>query len=153
MNEAEWQGSDQISPGGLAAILLRYRWKISLWAILGALVVLPTVIGTASLFRASASFLPQGYDGARSGLASLAGQFGVSVPGTTQSLSPEFYSKLVTSRVILAPIARDTFTVQELGGKRVPFLELFRVSGDTPAKRDERAVATLSQMVTPSIAK
>ena len=84
---------------------------------------------------------------------SLAGQFGVSLPTGTQSLSPEFYAKLLKSRVLLGRIARDTFTVQEMGGRRVTFLDMFNIEPGTAARREEQGVMLLTRIVKTSIAR
>ena len=107
-----------------------------------------------ALYVASASFVPQGAaDPSRSGLASLAGQLGVTIQQSNQSLSPEVYAKLLKSRVLLVAIARDTFAVQELGGRRVPLLDVFEVGEGTAAQREERGVKLLNKMVAAAVAK
>jgi uncharacterized protein involved in exopolysaccharide biosynthesis len=121
--------------------------------LIGGLIAALTVISKPQLYVGSASFLPQGNDANRSTLASLAGQFGVSLPAGNQALSPEFYSNLLKSRVLLEPIARDTFVVPELRGERISFLDLFGVRGDSPQGREEAGVRMLMAIVTPTISK
>src|SRR5689334_9416812 len=150
--EAEWV-VNEISLFALGTALLRRRWRIVRWALLGAVLAGLLAFFKPALYLASASFVPQGNDPGRSGLASLAGQFGVSLPTSTQSLSPDFYAKLLKSRVLLAPIARDTFVVQESGGRRIPFLDLFKIAGGTAAQREERGITLLKAIVGVSVVK
>jgi uncharacterized protein involved in exopolysaccharide biosynthesis len=153
MTETEWAVNAEISLFALGTTLLRNRWRIARWAMVGAAVAALLGFSKPAIYLASASFVPQGNDPGRSGLASLAGQFGVSLPAGTQSLSPDFYAKLLKSRVLLAPIARDTFAVQEMGQRRVPFLDLFKISDGSPKQREERGMMLLKSMVVVSVVK
>jgi uncharacterized protein involved in exopolysaccharide biosynthesis len=137
----------EISLFALGATLLRNRWRIVRWMVVGGLAAALSVISAPSLFRASASFIPQGNDSGRSGLASLARPFGISLAtGGGESNSPEFYSDLLRSRVVLSQIARDTLTVDELGGRRIPFADLFKIQGSA-VSREEQGVKLLKDMV------
>lgn len=149
------ESADEISLLALGTILLRNRWRLLRWIGLGAGIAALVSFTRPALYEASASFVPQGIDAKASGLASLAGQLGVALPATNQSLSLEFYTKLLESRVLLLPIARDTIVVQELGGKRVAVLDLFEIPpGKGPeAEREEKGLKQLRKMVTPSMVK
>ncbi len=144
----------EISLFALGTTLLRHRWRIGRWMAVGGLLAAVTALFRPALYVASASFVPQGAsDPGRSGLSSLADQFGVSIPSGNQSLSPEVYVKLLKSRVLLQAIVRDTFPVQELGGRRVPLLDVFEIGAGTAARREERGVGVLNKMVTASVSK
>jgi len=106
-----------------------------------------------TLYSATASFIPQGADPGRSGLAGLAGQLGVALPATGQALSPDFYVKLVRSRELLRAVVRDTFVVQEMGGRRIPFLSLFDINDSTASRREEEGVRLLMTMIKASATK
>lgn len=111
----------------LAVVLIRRRFILA-FALLGFLIALVAALLKASTYTASFSFIPQsGQDQSRSGLASLAGQFGISVGGSSQP--PQLYADLLETREILAPIARDSFGVAPGGGRRVPLAEFFGVRG------------------------
>lgn len=152
---AEFQESDEVSLLALGTILLRNRWRLLRWIGLGAGIAALVSFTRPALYEASASFVPQGIDAKASGLANLAGQLGVAMPATNQSLSLEFYTKLLESRVLLLPVAKDTIVVPELGGKSVAVLDLFQIPrGKMPeAEREEKGLKQLRKMVTGSMVK
>lgn len=151
MTESALEDRDEISFFAVGTMLLQHRWRIVRWTFIGGLVAALTVLFKPVLYAASTSFMPQVDTRARGGLADLAGQFGVSLPTATQSLSPDFYSELLTSRVLLLPVVRDTFMVSEMGGQRVSFLDLFKIAGSPAARREERGVAALKTLVTVNV--
>ncbi len=150
---------DLESPGvslfAVMTVLIRHRWRVVRWAIIGGLVASLAVFWRAPMYRASATFIPQGVDASRSGLASLAGQFGVSLPGGSQGAtqSPDFYSALLKSRVLLQPIVNDTFTVAEEGGKRMTFASLFRMKEADRRALQEDGVRRLGDAISTSVSK
>ena len=107
----------EISLFAIGATLLRHRWRIVRWAVFGAAVALALVWRMPPVYLATTSFLPQGQtEASRSGLAGLAGQFGLTLPsggGGNLFASPDVYVILLTSRVVLGPVTRDTFVVHE----------------------------------------
>ena len=149
------ESGDEVSLLALGTILLRNRWRLVRWIGIGAAAAALISFTKPVRFKASASFVPQGNDVSRSGLATLAGQLGMSLPVSNQSLSPEFYTTLLQSRVLLIPIARDTFVVQEFGGTRVSFLDLFGIPKGTrsEAEREMEGLKLLKRLVTASMVK
>jgi uncharacterized protein involved in exopolysaccharide biosynthesis len=141
---------DEISLFAMGNTIVRNRWRILRWAFVGGFIAAISVINAPFLYSASASFIPQGNDASRSGLAGLAGQLGVSVPGSNQSLSPEFYVKLLESRVLLQPITHDSFTVAEKGGRKIAFMDMFGIKGGTTTSREEDGVRLLQSIVAPT---
>lgn len=138
----------------LGTTLLRHRWRIARWMVAGGLVAAVLVVFRPALYVASASFVSQGApDASRTGLASLASQFGVSLPTTNQSLSPEVYARLLKSRVLLQSIAQDTFAIQEARGRPRPFLDLFEIQGGNAAERLDKGVRLLNKIVVVDVAK
>lgn len=156
MTETEWQDEgEEVSVFAIGTMLVRNRSRIFRWAFAGALIALALVWTRPALYRASASFIPQGADPGRSGLAGLASQFGVAVPAGVgaQNLTPDFYLRLIKSRELLGHIARDTLVVPEMGGRRVAVEDLLDV-GPGPAKvREEAAVDELSRRINASASK
>jgi uncharacterized protein involved in exopolysaccharide biosynthesis len=146
----EFEGASLFS---IATTLLRSRWRIARWMLGGAILAALSVISRQPAYKASASFATQSTTSTPSGLRSLAGQFGVSVPTGGEASSPDFYARLLKSRVLLLPIVYDTITVAEEGGKRIPFMQLAGITEGTPAQREQSAVLTLKRMVTVTIDK
>jgi uncharacterized protein involved in exopolysaccharide biosynthesis len=145
---AEEQEAGQTSLFAMGTTILRKRWRIMRWTLAGAVIAALLTFTSPTVYSATASFIPQGTDpGRASNLQSLAGQLGVSLPSTNQQLSPEFYVKLLKSRELLRTIVRDTLVVQEMGGRRVPFLDLFDVAGKTQTRREEVGVRMLMRNV------
>jgi ElaB/YqjD/DUF883 family membrane-anchored ribosome-binding protein len=137
----------------IGADLIRRRRRILLLMVLGGAIAVATVLTAPNVYVAGASFAPQSSsDAGRSGLASLAGQLGVSVPSSNQAQSPDFFARLVTSRAVLAPIRLDTFTVEEEGGRRATFDQLFKIEG-SPAIREQNGITILKGIVSPSVVK
>lgn len=153
MTGVEWQARSDLSLFAMGTTLLRSRWRIVRWMVIGAVIAFLSVASKPILYVASASFVTQGSDLGRSGLASLAGQFGVSLSSGSQGLSPDFYSELVKSRVLLLPLTLDTLEVAELGGKRVQFADLFELPPGPAIRRQEQGVGLLRSMVTVRVDK
>ena len=153
MTEAVWEDGEATSVFVIATLLLRNRWRIARWAFVGALLTLAFVWTRPALYRASASFIPQGADPGRSGLANLAGQFGVSLPSGSQGLSPDFYLRLLKSHELLGRVARDTLAVPELAGKRMAMEDLLGIDPGPGKAREEAAIDELSRRITASASK
>jgi len=153
MTSVEWRDGDDISLFAVATTLLRSRWRIVRWALAGGVLGLLTALLPPASYVATASFVPQNTEGARSGLSSLAGQFGLSLPLGDQSVSPEFYAMLLKSRALLEPIARDTFAIPEMNGRRVAIVDLLEIDGDSPERRRERALKKLRKIVSTSASR
>lgn len=153
MTEDIWRDHDDLSLFAVGTILLRNRWRILRWMLVGGTLAAVAAFTKPALYVASASFIPEGSEQSRSALAGLAGQFGVAFASGNQSQSPDFYSTLLTSRVLLRPVARDTFAVQERGGRRIAFLDLFKIDGSSATRREEEGVLQLQKIVKPSIVK
>lgn len=144
---------EEVSILALGTTLVRNRWRIARWMLIGAVAAAVVILMRPRVYRASASFISQSNDPSRSGLANLAGQMGIFLPTGNQSYSPDFYVTLLESPVVLLPVARDTITVTELGGKRVPVLDLFGVPAGATARREEQGVEKLQHTLSVSIAK
>jgi tyrosine-protein kinase Etk/Wzc len=153
VRESAYPQDEEVSLIALAAIILRNRWRIVRWAFAVAVLAALSVISKPALYAASASFIPQQGEPSRSGLANLAGQLGVAIPTGNQSQSPEFYARLLKSRVILERLVRDTLVVAEMGGRRIPLLDVFEIEGETPRHREEKGVNLLKRIVSPTISK
>lgn len=152
MTENAW-GRGEISLYAIVEILVQNRWKLLGWAVAGGAIAGLLAFTKTASYQASASFVPQGSDPTRSGLANIAGQFGVNLTQSNPSLTPDFYRRLLLSRVLLEPISRDTFVVTELGGKRVALLDLLKIPAGSSRLREERGITLLQSVVNVGIEK
>lgn len=112
---------DEISLLEILNVMLRHRYRIVGTALVaGLLGALVALLGGRS-YVGTASFVPQAGDVSQNRLATLAGQFGVSVPATDGAgESPAFYAELLRSREILRPVARERYTLVGPGGGLAP---------------------------------
>jgi hypothetical protein len=132
----------EISLIDLLNAALRFRATIVVCALFGGIVGVLPVLFQQPTYTATASFIVSGSDVGKSGLVSLAGQLGVSVPpGGAQS--SQFYADLLKTGEVLRPIAEDTFRLAR-AGNAIPFVDLFNIPGDTPPLRRDLAVRELA---------
>ncbi|MSR05533.1 MAG: hypothetical protein EXR93_00465 [Gemmatimonadetes bacterium] len=129
----------------ILAVLVRERRLMIAFTLAG--IVLPV---TAALLRTRTyttlfSFVLQSApDPNTSGIASLVGQFGISLgAGGGLSRSPQFYADLVLTREVLAPIALDTYAVAPGDSTRMPLAKFLNISGADSAVVLERTVRRL----------
>lgn len=163
MNESSRQGAERraetlppardedMSLLWLLGVMLRER-RLLLWFVLGGM-VLSLAVGLIRdrTWTTSFSFMPQEGANPASGLASLAGQFGVSLGALAGGAQPpELYADILLTREVLGPLATDTFTTRE--GERVPLPVLLEVSGATPEIVTEMTLRKLrDDVVSPAI--
>lgn len=134
--------NDEFTLLALGAVLLRWRRTIVVLGFLGA--VLGAVVGLRQqrVYVSSATFVPQ-ESGDASGLSQAVAQLGLHAPTNANSWGPPVYVELLRSRPILERLAHDTLPVAEMGGKRVPVMDLLGVSDPVPARRLQLAVESL----------
>jgi uncharacterized protein involved in exopolysaccharide biosynthesis len=136
----------------ILAVLLRERRLIAAFTAIGLVLAIALALLKGPTYTSTFSFLPQsGEDQGRLGLASLAGQFGISVGGLGGgSQHPQLYADLLVTRGVLATIARDSVTD---GQRRVPLAEFLRIKGESAPVVLENTIRTLrQQVVTTSVA-
>lgn len=139
-------GGGAVSFAWVLAVLLRWRRAILIVSAIGFVLALVAAVLKPATYTASFSFTPQtGQDASRSGLATLAGQFGLAVGGGTQP--PQLYADLLSTREVLGPIARDSFRVATNGATRVPLAEFLGVSGSDPRVVEELTLRELRTRV------
>jgi uncharacterized protein involved in exopolysaccharide biosynthesis len=142
----------RISLFSLGATMLRRRRVILLCMLFGAvLAVLPAQL-RAPRYTTNASLLTRGVESQRSALSTLAGQFGVNFP-TSSGASPALYADLLRTNSLLMAVAADTFTVPELGNRRLTFAELFEINGRTPEQTRARATDVLRDLVSSGVTR
>ena len=133
--------------------LLTHRRRVVRWTLGGGVIALGFALLLPARYTATASFMPQAPD-PNSGLRSLAGQFGIQVGGSAVNQSPDFYAGLVEAKVILAPIAADSFdVVEERVTTKRAFADLVNATGTTYAEQTELATDRLRDLVEATIDK
>jgi uncharacterized protein involved in exopolysaccharide biosynthesis len=107
------------------------------------------------LYKVSASFVSQEATSSAGGLAGLAGQFGVRIPGASGGESPEFYQELLTSREVLSGVVNRSYDPEPgaTNATSVPLLDLAEIGGDTEAERLERGLEWVRGVLTSSISR
>jgi uncharacterized protein involved in exopolysaccharide biosynthesis len=167
---ADWDGSAQTGGYGssgagdsgepvgllrLAVVLLR-RWKL----IVGLPVAAALVTAAISLlltekYTAITTFVPEVEErglSLPSGLAGVAAQFGLSVPGAGGN-SPRFYADVLRSRTLRDQVLAAGFADPrtESATDSVTLLELLQVEGESEAKLLEMGRARLKRITTISV--
>ena len=141
----------QISLLALGNTLLRRRRTIAAWAVGGAVLGLALAFASRRVYTASATFIPQASENiSASGLALAASQLGIRMPTGNQSWGPPVYVELLHARVIMDSIALDSVAVPEEGGRRASVMDLLEVEAPTPARRVEKAVRSLREVLSAS---
>ena len=125
---------DGFSIAWLLAVLLRERRIVLICCGIGLLLGVAMSIPRKSSYTATFSFLPQTtQDPSRAGLASIAGQFGISLGAMGGAAQPpQLYADLMVTREVLTPIAQDSFAV---GPNPQPKVSLRRLLGVPDAAR------------------
>ena len=100
----------------LASILLRWRRTIIALGLFGAAVGLLAGLLSTRMYSSTATFIPEGSEGASSGFALAASQFGVRFPSSSGGAwGPPVYVELLRSRSLLEPMVRESVLVAEAG--------------------------------------
>lgn len=138
-------------------VLLRERRLVARsGAVLAALVVVTLLVLPRS-YTAIASFAPYSGDATLARAASLAAQFGVSVPSGAAGQSPDFYVEMIKSREMLVALVETEYTVPEWrwweqdsegGMMSGSLVELLGTTNANEHKARERAVSTLLDRMT-----
>lgn len=139
----------------ILAVLVRERRIMLAFTVAGIVVSLTVALLRANTYTTAFSFVPQSaQDPSRAGLASLAGQFGISL-GAVGGLSPspQLYADLLLTREVLAPIAGDSFAVGRDDNARVPLAEFLGISGaEAPVVLAKTLRALRNDVISSSVA-
>jgi uncharacterized protein involved in exopolysaccharide biosynthesis len=127
----------------ILAVLLRDRLLILAFAGVGIAIAIVLGLLKAPQYTAVFSFVPQStQDQTRSGLATLAGQFGIPIGmigGGTQP--PQLYADLIKTREVLSRVARDSVLTGE--GTRIPLSAYLGVATKDSLTTMEQVVRVL----------
>lgn len=155
------QHEDVLPPIGSGAAFLtavtigiKSARRLASFALAGAAVAVTVALLQPPTYSSGFSFLPQSStEMPRGGLASLAGQFGISVGGTGQTDSPHLYAELVSTNELLEPLATDSFAYSSNTSERMPLFKLLDVDeGDTAVVVDATVRALRDDVIRSSVA-
>jgi len=140
-------GGDEFSPLRILAAVIRHRRLTVACTLLGMTAAVAIALFRRPTFTTTFSFLPQAaQERPPSGLAGLAGQFGLSLGAGSTAQSSQFYADLLATREILLPVALDTVTPVS-GGRPQPVPLFLGISGRTPLIISEKTVTALKRKV------
>lgn len=133
---------DEISLLALARLVRRERGLVVGCGVGLAVLVAALVLLRPREYTSTAVFMPQSSDASLSRLSGIAAEFGVTVPSADPGSSPDFYASLLTSRDILRTVVLTSypFSAEPGDSARATLVELYRVNGETPAIRRDKAV-------------
>lgn len=129
----------------LTVVLRRRGTVVTMTGLAGAIALVVALVARAP-YTATVSFMPQGNEPSTSGLAGLAGQFGIQLPQQNSGESPQFYAALVASRKMLAALVDGEYAfevpseenrVDTLSGALPELLELGKPDEAWPLRREE----------------
>lgn len=134
-------------------LFVRHRFLVVLLPFLAAVAVVGWAASRPRTYTSSASFIASGPDASRSGLSSIASQFGVRIPAGDVAQSPRFYADLLRSRQVLSGVVQSTYRFRDEDGRARSgtLMDVFASTGNTPALRLENAMATLDRITGVSV--
>ncbi len=139
----------------IAAVLLRERRLIGWITGLGMIAAVAVVLIRRPTYSTTFTFLPKAPDEQSvAGLASLAGQFGLSLGNIGKNeQSPQFYADLLTTRRLLGPIAEGSFAVDADSTVKVPLQTYLEIAdGPEPLMADKTLKKLREKVVSTSVA-
>jgi uncharacterized protein involved in exopolysaccharide biosynthesis len=151
--EAALYAQRETSVLSVLTLLLRERGIIVGAMSLALMAAVGVVLLKQRTYTTSFSFVPQvSQDQSRAGLASLAGQLGVSIGGAAGGTqSPQLYADLLRTRETLEPIIRDSVSLGS-GRGRVALPTFLRASGDRQEVVMENALKALRERISSNVA-
>lgn len=123
-------------------VLLRQRALV-----MGCALLLAVLAGSWAFMRerqygSASSFMPEGRQSAMGGLAA---QFGLVLPGSGGTESPQFYADLLKSREILGAAVTTAFSAPAPSPRSATLVDLYHAKGATAALRRDEAIDQLSR--------
>jgi uncharacterized protein involved in exopolysaccharide biosynthesis len=138
---------DDIDVAALSAFLRRHRRTLGLCLLVAIALSIGVAIALPRTYTTTTSFIPQGRT-QTSALASIASQFGFSVPFSDATRSPSFYSALLLSKNVVANVLQRTYrTSAGDGAKSMTLVEYLRGRGENADQRRHSASAKLLRRV------
>lgn len=135
----------------LVNVGLRYRRSIVLLPLVFMAIGVAQARSSPRTYRADGAFLLQGAGGDKSGVAGLAAQFGVSVPGGGSDV-PQLYADLVKSRRFLGQLADRRFSFVAAGRRHQGTLSaLLGVKAGSAAETRRKTVELMRDAVSSKV--
>ncbi len=133
--------------GVLNVLLAHSRWFIIVPIVTAAFTLVLT-LAFGNRWVAESTFAPQASSGSMGRLATLASQFGVAIPGVSESEeSVDFYLRLARARVLLEDVVRHDYAFPLSEGSadtaRGDLITLYDIEADSESKALHEAVETL----------
>ena len=139
---------DDVDLSQVSSFLRRHQRLIATCCGIGLVLSIAAAFLWPLSYTSQASFMPQGQN-RLSSLASLASQFGVSVPPVDAGRSPGFYATLLVSNNLLADLVQHRF--QTADKKSVTLVDYLQAGGATPDRRLLAAIEKLKRKIGVSI--
>lgn len=134
---------------GFINVVLRYRALLGVCALAGATILGFTALSSSRMYAAYASFTVRGLR-ARTPISELAVQLGLA-PAVDQTQTAPFYVDLVSSNVILDPVAKAPYTVStSTGTVQRSLASLYGIHEQSPALALSRSVKELRSRISAS---
>lgn len=128
------------------AVLLRHRAVLTVIPTLLAVLVVGVGLLRARTYTSTAAFVPEARGSLPAGVAGLAAQFGVALPGGEAGESPAFYADLLLAHHSLVHLADYAYRWSDKGTPVTGTLaDAFGLGGDGHSQRIEFAVRDLEQ--------
>lgn len=130
---------------GFVNVLLRHRGLIAVCSLAGGAILGLTSLQTNRMYLSYTTFTVRGSRAAPSGIAA---QLGLTAGTSAETQTPAFYGELVTSRAILGPVARKTYTISTPTGQvQRPLAYFFGIDEKNPGVAAARALDMLTSRV------
>jgi uncharacterized protein involved in exopolysaccharide biosynthesis len=145
--------SDEISVLRLVNVVLRHRGLVLGTALFCFATLFVVTLLQTRTYRSASALLPKSR-GTTSNLAGLAAQFGVALPTSEGTESPDFYVELLDTRNILGQAVGTTYTFpSDSGPVRGTLEDFYKIKGKTAALRRERGIERLRDAIKTQVGK
>lgn len=149
MSDVERQSVSVIE---VVAFCLRHRRRLVRWPFLAGLAVVAIGLTARRTYTAEAAFVPQSSTPLPAGVAGVAAQFGLNLPGSDLAESPQFYADLVeadnTAKWLVGQRYRWRDGAEPREGSLV---DAFEARGADSGRRTEAAVELLKRKLSTKV--
>jgi uncharacterized protein involved in exopolysaccharide biosynthesis len=130
---------------GFVNVLLRHRQLIAICCLASAAIFGLTALQSKRMFFSFTSFTVRG---SRPQISGIAARLGLTAGVSPQTQTPAFYGDLVTSRAILRPVSRKTYTISTpKGAVQGTLASVFGIHEKNPEVAASRALDVLTTRV------